>query len=214
MMKPCSLIMVAAAVCSLQTALCGEVERPQPVFNRAPLVETPYAQLAIGDIRPEGWLRVQMQTMLDGMTGHLDEIYAKVVGDNNAWLGGEGDAWERGPYWIDGALPMAYIMGEKEFYGLPFRVSEDVLIPRPDTETLVDVAIRLSSSFSNPRILDLCTGSGAVGTAIAHTLSIPVALSDISPAALSIAAENYERNIGKRPDARLGSLLEPHDVPA
>lgn len=112
-MKPCSLIMVAAAVCSLQTALCGEVERPQPVFNRAPLVETPYAQLAIGDIRPEGWLRVQMQTMLDGMTGHLDEIYAKVVGDNNAWLGGEGDAWERGPYWIDGALPMAYIMGDE-----------------------------------------------------------------------------------------------------
>ena len=106
-------------------------------------------------------------------------------------------------------IPMAYIMGEKEFYGLPFRVSEDVLIPRPDTETLVDVAIRLSSAFSNPRILDLCTGSGAVGTAIAHTLSIPVALSDISPAALSIAAENYERNIGKRPDARLGSLLEP-----
>ena len=106
-------------------------------------------------------------------------------------------------------IPMAYIMGEKEFYGLPFRITEDVLIPRPDTETLVDVAIRLSSSFSNPRILDLCTGSGAVGTAIAHTLSIPVALSDISPAALSIAAENYERNIGKRPDARLGSLLEP-----
>ena len=105
--------MVAVAVCSLQTALCGEVERPQPVFNRAPLVETPYAQLAIGDIRPEGWLRVQMQTMLDGMTGHLDEIYAKVVGDNNAWLGGEGDAWERGPYWIDGALPMAYIMGDE-----------------------------------------------------------------------------------------------------
>lgn len=112
-MKPYSLIMVAAAVCSLQTALCGGSERPQPVFNRAPLVETPYAQLAIGDIRPAGWLRTQMQTMLDGMTGHLDDIYAKVVGDNNAWLGGEGDAWERGPYWIDGALPMAYIMGDE-----------------------------------------------------------------------------------------------------
>lgn len=85
-------------------------ERPQPVFNRAPLAETHYAQLPLGEIRPEGWLRTQMQTMLDGMTGNLDLIYEPVVGDNNAWLGGEGDAWERGPYWIDGALPMAYIM--------------------------------------------------------------------------------------------------------
>lgn len=113
MMKPYSLIAAVAAVFSLQTALSAEPERPQPVFNRAPLVQTPYAQLPIGDIRPTGWLRTQMQTMLDGMTGHLDEIYAKVVGNNNAWLGGEGDAWERGPYWIDGALPMAYIMGDE-----------------------------------------------------------------------------------------------------
>lgn len=112
-MKPYSLIAAVATVFSLQTALSAGAERPQPVFNRAPLVQTPYAQLPIGDIRPAGWLRTQMQTMLDGMTGHLDEIYAKVVGDNNAWLGGEGDAWERGPYWIDGALPMAYIMGDE-----------------------------------------------------------------------------------------------------
>ena len=112
-MKPYSLIAAVATVFSLQTALSAGPERPQPVFNRAPLVQTPYAQLPIGDIRPAGWLRTQMQTMLDGMTGHLDEIYAKVVGNNNAWLGGEGDAWERGPYWIDGALPMAYIMGDE-----------------------------------------------------------------------------------------------------
>ena len=105
--------------------------------------------------------------------------------------------------------PMAYIMGKKEFYGLPFKVSRDVLIPRPDTESLVDVAVRLASSFAKPRILDLCTGSGAVGTAIACTLSLPVALSDISPAALAIASENYERNTGEKPDARLGSLFEP-----
>ena len=105
--------------------------------------------------------------------------------------------------------PMAYLMQEKEFYGLPFYVDEDVLIPRPDTETLVDIAIKLSASFSKPRILDLCTGSGAVGTAIAHTLSIPVAISDISPAALEIAKRNYGKNTGMDPDARLGSLFDP-----
>ena len=105
--------------------------------------------------------------------------------------------------------PMAYIMGEKEFYGLPFRVSESVLIPRPDTETLVDTAIELASGFNDPRILDLCTGSGAIGTAIAHMLSNPVALSDISENAIAIAKENYRINTGMEPDARIGNLFDP-----
>lgn len=90
-----------------------KIEKPQPVFNRTPLIQTPYAQLPIGEIAPEGWLQEQMQTLLNGMTGNLDIVYEKVVGDNNAWLGGEGDAWERGPYWIDGALPMTYIMNNR-----------------------------------------------------------------------------------------------------
>lgn len=105
--------------------------------------------------------------------------------------------------------PMAYLTGEKEFYGLPFRTDEHVLIPRPDTETLVEAAIARARDFSSPRILDLCTGSGAVGTAIACTLSVPVALSDISPEALEIARENYRRNTGSEADARLGSLFSP-----
>ena len=105
--------------------------------------------------------------------------------------------------------PMAYIMGEKEFYGIPFHVSESVLIPRPDTETLVDTAIELAGRFRNPRVLDLCTGSGAIGTAIAHTLSIAVALSDISSEAIAIASGNYRSNIGKEPDARTGDLFGP-----
>ena len=102
-------IFIVALLCNITLVAA----QPEPIFNRAPLVSTPYAQLPLGDIQPEGWLKTQMQTMLDGMTGNLDEIYEFVVGDNNAWLGGEGDAWERGPYWIDGALPMAYIMKDK-----------------------------------------------------------------------------------------------------
>lgn len=120
-MKLKTLALLLAAVTAVGTASAsGAVRRaqtdrsaPQPVFNRAPLVEAPYAQLPLGEIRPEGWLRTQMQSMLDGMTGNLDSVYELVVGDNNAWLGGEGDAWERGPYWIDGALPMAYIMDDE-----------------------------------------------------------------------------------------------------
>ena len=105
--------------------------------------------------------------------------------------------------------PMAYITGEKEFYGHTFRVSPAVLIPRPDTETLVDTVIRLSRRFSKPRILDLCTGSGAIAASVAYELKLPVALSDISPEALDTAKANYKQITGHDADARLGSLLSP-----
>ena len=85
---------------------------PAQVFNRAPLEPTDYAALPLGSIRPEGWLRDQLQRQADGLTGHLDEVYPQVMGPDNAWLGGEGDAWERGPYWIDGLLPLAWILDD------------------------------------------------------------------------------------------------------
>ncbi len=105
--------------------------------------------------------------------------------------------------------PIAYLSGIKEFYGLEFHVNESVLIPRPDTETLVDVAIELSKAYEEPKILDLCTGSGAIATALSCTLSLPVFASDISPDALSVAKENYQRLTGRIPDFRLGSLFKP-----
>ena len=80
------------------------------VFNRAPLADDAFAELPLGAIKPQGWLLDQLQRQRDGMTGHLDSLYAPVVGDNNAWIGGDGDTWERGPYWIDGLLPLAYIL--------------------------------------------------------------------------------------------------------
>ena len=77
------------------------------IFNRQPLVETDYAELPIGAIKAEGWLRDQLVRQKDGMTGHLDELYREVVGPDNAWIGGEGDTWERGPYWLDCLVPLA-----------------------------------------------------------------------------------------------------------
>lgn len=82
--------------------------------NRAPLLPKTYMELPLGAVRPQGWLKDQMQRMCDGMTGHLDELYEKVMGPRNGWLGGDGDVWERGPYWIDGLLPLAYIMDDAE----------------------------------------------------------------------------------------------------
>ena len=106
-------------------------------------------------------------------------------------------------------IPMAYITGEKEFYGHTFKVTEDTLIPRPDTETLVDAVIELSRRFSNPSILDLCTGSGAVAASVAAAISRPAALSDVSAPALAVARENYRRITGQEPEWREGDLLEP-----
>ena len=107
--------------------------------------------------------------------------------------------------------PMAYITGEKEFYGHAFSVSPAVLIPRPDTETLVDTVIKLSDLFSKPRILDLCTGSGAVAASVAAALGTAVQMSDISEAALSVAKGNYRRITGMDAEARCGDLLAPWD---
>ncbi len=85
--------------------------------NRLPLQPKPYLELPLGSIRPEGWLLEQLHRMRDGMTGHLDEIYPQVMGPRNGWLGGDGDGWERGPYWIDGLLPLAYILEDETLKG-------------------------------------------------------------------------------------------------
>lgn len=81
--------------------------------NRSPLITKPFMELPLGAVRPEGWLKDQLYKMKDGMTGHLDELYPEVMGSRNGWLGGNGDVWERGPYWIDGLVPLAYILDDE-----------------------------------------------------------------------------------------------------
>lgn len=85
--------------------------------NREPLLMKPYIELPIGTIKPHGWLEEQLKRQANGMTGHMDHIYEKVMGPRNGWLGGDGDVWERGPYWIDGLLPLAYILNDNELIG-------------------------------------------------------------------------------------------------
>jgi release factor glutamine methyltransferase len=91
--------------------------------------------------------------------------------------------------------PMAYIMGEREFYGRSFRVDRRVLIPRPDTETLVDVALERTKSVSmSMRALDLCTGSGCVAITLARERpTTNVMGTDASSGAIAVAADNALR---------------------
>lgn len=96
--------------------------------------------------------------------------------------------------------PVAYITGVKEFFSREFSVNPQVLIPRPDTEILVEKVLGYLESFSipNPDILDLCTGSGAIGITLALEVEgASVTATDISPAALSVARENAERLAAK-----------------
>jgi len=78
-------------------------------MNRAPLAAQPFLQLPLGSIKPAGWLRRQLEIQAGGMGGRLDEVWPD-VGANSGWLGGTGEAWERGPYFLDGLLPLAWLL--------------------------------------------------------------------------------------------------------
>ena len=91
--------------------------------------------------------------------------------------------------------PLQYITGIQEFMKLNFLVTKDVLIPRPDTEILVEEVIRKAENISNPVILDLCTGSGAIAVSLAKYIkSVHICAIDISSKALEIAKKNAELN--------------------
>lgn len=92
--------------------------------------------------------------------------------------------------------PVAYIIGNWEFMGLPFRVNPAVLIPRPDTETLVEAVMEWSQKGKlKPKVLDLCTGSGCIAISLAKYLTdSQVEAVDISPEAIKVAEENAKLN--------------------
>jgi release factor glutamine methyltransferase len=160
---------------------------------------------------------------------------------NHAWLiahDGEPLAADAGVAFRDlverrlAGEPIQYITSEAEFYGLPFHVNRDVLIPRPETEHLVEKTIELAQELRqagvipdatapsvrvadlripNLRIIDMGTGSGAIAIALAHALPFAeITATDISLAALTVAKSNAARNgVAERIHFLEGDLLEP-----
>jgi release factor glutamine methyltransferase len=107
--------------------------------------------------------------------------------------------------------PVQYILGQTEFFGLPFRVNRGVLIPRPETEHVVEKVIELAAPFTGPRIVDVGTGSGVIAVTLAHKLpQAIVTATDFSEVALGIAQWNANRNrVSGRVRFREGDLLVP-----
>ena len=149
-----------------------------------------------------------------------ETLLLHLLGRNRAWLMAHGNDELSGAQAAryaellerrDRGEPIQYIAGQTEFYGLPFRVTPAVLIPRPETEHLVEKVFGLAASFTAPRIVDVGTGSGCIAVTLAHHLpQAQITAIDISIAALASASESAALN-GVSPRIRFleGDLLAP-----
>jgi len=152
------------------------------------------------------------QSLLDARACGVDRLdaqllLARLLGQPRSWLlahddvllsPGQASAYRTSLARRAAGEPLAYLLGEKEFHGLMLQVNADVLVPRPDTETLVDWAIELLATnlagVQTPRVLDLGTGSGAIALAVKHAVPrARVDALDTSEAALALAESNARR---------------------
>ncbi|MGA7830704.1 MAG: peptide chain release factor N(5)-glutamine methyltransferase [Terracidiphilus sp.] len=148
--------------------------------------------------------RLRMGPHPDSARADAETLLLHAMGRNKAWLLAHADdelpEKDAANYfgWLERRYrgePIQYIIGEAEFYGLPFRVTPDVLIPRPETEHLIEKVLELALGFDAPRIVDVGTGSGAIAVALAHKMPrAAITAIDLSKSALAIARENAKRN--------------------
>lgn len=94
-------------------AVRGYAEPPVgPTPNRAPLQPNAFDLLPLTSVKPKGWLLRELQIQANGLSGHVDEFWPD-LGPDSGWLGGKGESWERGPYFVDGLVPLAFLTGDE-----------------------------------------------------------------------------------------------------
>ncbi|MBN8924018.1 MAG: glycoside hydrolase family 127 protein [Rhodanobacter sp.] len=97
---------------AMPAPVAGGAQRA-PLFPQAPLMQQAFALLPAGSIKATGWLRRQLEIQAGGLGGHLDEFWP-IVGPDSGWLGGKGESWEDGPYFLDGLVPLAWQLDSPE----------------------------------------------------------------------------------------------------
>lgn len=131
--------------------------------TRTEKVRVTYEELPLGSISPEGWLREKLELQRDNISKDLDKTYPQVMGPSNGWLGGDGDQWERGPYWIDGLLPLAYVLDDEQLkakvkpwveWALASQTEDGNFGPRTDYERVKGIQ-RINSLDWWPRMVVL-----------------------------------------------------------
>ncbi len=138
--------------------------------------------------------RTQLLAQLDGLLAP-DQL-ARVEGDLDRLVNGE---------------PLAYVVGHREFYDVDLLTDQRALIPRPETECLIEHALKVFADHPVPLIADIGTGCGAIAVTLAkHLPRAKIIATDLSPEALNLARENAQRlGVAARIEFRVGSLLEP-----
>lgn len=113
-MRNLSLLFIALII--ILGGGCGDMsENKNYKHNSKPLIRNAYIKLPLGAIKPEGWLKAQLNAQAEGLTGNVDDFWPDLK--NSAWRGGTGDAWERGPYYLDGLVPLAYLLDDEKLKG-------------------------------------------------------------------------------------------------
>lgn len=99
--------------------------------NPSPLLQNAYIRLPLGSVKPAGWLKSQLTAQAEGLTGNIDDFWPDLV--NSSWRGGDGEAWERGPYFLDGLVPLAYQLDDDTLIAKVKEWIEPILSSSNDT---------------------------------------------------------------------------------
>jgi hypothetical protein len=173
LLTACCLLLPGILLGPFSVASAGQTSPEEPlraplVKNRAPLSPSAFYLLPLTSIKPKGWLRQQLQIQADGLSGHIDEFWPD-LSSNSGWLGGKGESWERGPYFTDGLVPLAYSLGDPKLiakankwveWTLTHQRPDGSIGPEKNTDwwpnmVMLKALIQYQEATSDPRVIPL-----------------------------------------------------------
>jgi uncharacterized protein len=127
-----NFILLSFLISSVIFSGCGKTDvNVNYKGNPEPLSKNAYIRLPLGTVKPSGWLKSQLEIQAAGLTGNIDDFWPDLV--NSSWRGGNGEAWERGPYFLDGMVPLAYLLNNEKLISKVKIWIEPILSSRSDS---------------------------------------------------------------------------------